>query len=204
MGEVNMNKMAALAVVCVALGITGCGEQQQNKEPEQVAASASAAGTATPGTEEASSAEDICSGPESANRQDASSVAMHFVGLSYCWDSTTDTSMKQGVLRTEPLMSEKFAQLQQQAPERGGFQSQFLTAHKINAKTTVEVSPTPGDVDQDIDGDKSARGVSVSWHWIGDEGKRLPGGSAQVIVYLEKNESQWEVVSQQVTNVEEK
>ena len=129
------------------------------------------------------------------DRTSATDVAQAFSAVSYCWDSTVDGRTTDGMLRAKEIMSSEFYQTQAQSQTRNMLQAQFNEAYKHEGYSTVKVSQTPGDTNQDIDGDKAVRGVSTQWQWVGRDGETLPGGTAQDNVYLEKHDGQWSVVA---------
>lgn len=176
----------------LAVGLAGCGNSEEAKDT----ASASSASS-----DPAEQALDNCPKPDEAIRSDPASVALTYENIAYCWDSSKDANTQAGTNRALALASQSWKDTQAKANTRNAFQGQFNTASKFDGVTDVKVYQGRGDMDADIDGDKAQRGIDITWSWIGPDGQKAPGGSAQDVVYLEKHDEQWEVVATQNTKI---
>lgn len=184
---------AGLTALALAFVLVGCGTQQTQKTESSPAAETST--TASPSSSAHTVADGTCYDLTQVDRTSATDVAQAFSAVSYCWDSTLDGRTTDGMLRAKEIMSAEFYQTQAESETRNVLQAQFNEAYKHEGYTSVKASQTPGDTNQDIDGDKAVRGVSTQWEWTGRDGKNLPGGRAQDNVYLEKHHGVWEVVA---------
>lgn len=190
--QMRARKTTLIAVLGVlALGLAGCGNNEESKETTASSSSANPAAQALAN----------CPAPDEAIRDDAASVALTYENIAYCWDSTKDPNTQAGTNRALPLASQSWKDTQAKAKTRNAFPAQFNTASKFHGVTDVKVSQGRGDMDADIDGDKAQRGIDVTWSWIGPDGQKAPGGSAQDVVYLEKHDGKWEVVATQNTKI---
>ncbi|MCP3425820.1 hypothetical protein NBM05_07320 [Rothia sp. AR01] len=183
-------KMIVPVIGLAVLAITGCGSSEEE------------ASEASPSPSEMQVADGHCMDVDAAHRDDPDSVGYTAASVMHCWDSTMDATMTDAALRAAPLMSEEWA-AQQTQPERNAIQGQFSAAAKHEAYSVPEVSRTGGDVDQNVDYDKVARGFTIEWEWQGRDGETVPGGSAQIMVYMEMHSGKWEVVGHHTTTVQE-
>ncbi len=186
----------ALTPVLLTATLSSCGSSESST-PEEPSSSSSVATSTTisPSNTARAIADNTCYKASDVDRTSATDVAQAFSAVSYCWDSTVDGRTTDGMLRAKEIMSSEFYQTQAQSQTRNMLQAQFNEAYKHEGYSTVKVSQTPGDTNQDIDGDKAVRGVSTQWQWVGRDGETLPGGTAQDNVYLEKHDGQWSVVA---------
>lgn len=199
----NYRTLTAISLTPLALAtvLVGCGTQQTQKTESSPAAetttsvSISPSVTASPSSSARTVADGTCYDLSDVDRTSATDVAQAYSAVSYCWDSTIDGRTTDGMLRAKEIMSDEFYQTQAESETRNMLQAQFNEAYKHEGYTSVKVSQTPGDTNQDIDGDKAVRGVSTQWEWTGRDGQNLPGGRAQDNVYLEKHNGVWEVVA---------
>lgn len=199
----NYRTLTALGLAPLALAtvLVGCGTQQTPSSESSPTAEASTSvsispsATASPSNSARTVADGTCYDLKQVDRTSATDVAQAYSAVAYCWDSTTDERTTDGILRAKEIMSDEFYQTQAQSQTRNALQAQFNQAYKHEGYTSVKVSQTPGDTNQDIDGDKAVRGVSTEWDWTGRDGQTLPGGRAQDNVYLEKHNGVWEVVA---------
>lgn len=197
----NYHTLIAVGLTPLALAsvLVGCGStQQENTDTSPTAestTSVSIAPTASPSTGTRTVADGTCYDLSQVDRTSATDVAQAYSAVAYCWDSTLDGRTTDGMLRAKDIMSDEFYQTQAESQTRNMLQAQFNEAYKHEGYTSVKVSQTPGDTNQDIDSDKAVRGVSTQWEWTGRDGQNLPGGRAQDNVYLEKHNGVWEVVA---------
>lgn len=178
-------------------------------------------------------ADGTCVNPDSVSRYSAESVGRAFIGISYCWDSTIDAGMQSGTERARPLMSEQWAQAVlegDQSQRRNTLQYQFTKASEHQAYTKLRIYRTSSHLDghshiqetpSGTQGEATSQesssapvlseegyetatvGYTVYWDWVGRDGVNLPGGKAQVMVYLEKRDDGWTVVGAVPTIFEE-
>lgn len=191
-------KIAYVAFTALAMTpiYAGCSSGQASKEGATPQSSTTVAASPTFASSSANAiADGTCYEASAVNRQSATDVAQAFSAVSYCWDSTLDARTTDGMLRAKELMSNDFYETQQASQTRNMLQAQFNEAYKHQAYSSVKVSQTPGDTNQDIDADKAVRGVSTEWEWVGRDGEILNGGKAQDNVYLEKHDGLWTVVA---------
>lgn len=193
--------VVGLMPLALATVLVGCGTQETQETESSPAAetttsvSISPSTTASPSPSTRTVADGTCYDLSRVDRTSATDVAQAYSAVSYCWDSTLDGRTTDGMLRAKDIMSEQFYQTQAESQTRNMLQAQFNEAYKHEGYTSVKVSQTPGDTNQDIDTDKAVRGVSTEWEWTGRDGETLPGGRAQDNVYLEKHNGFWEVVA---------
>lgn len=185
-----------LTPVLLTAALSGCGSSDTPAPEESSSSTPVATPTATESSHTANAiADGTCYQVSDVDRISATDVAQAFSAVSYCWDSTVDGRTTDGMLRAQEIMSPEFYQTQAQSQTRNMLQAQFNEAYKHQGYTSVKVSQTPGDTNQDIDTDKAVRGVSTQWAWAGRDGQTLPGGTAQDNVYLEQRDGQWVVVA---------
>jgi hypothetical protein len=99
-------------------------------------------------------------------------------------------------------MSAKFAATLKE-PERNGAQGQWVRAGAHEAYSVPWIKPTAGDASQDVSAEKAVRSFDASWAWKGRDGQSIPGGMEQVVFYLEKHGSQWEIAGYSVNYSED-
>lgn len=199
----NYRALTAVGLIPLALAtvLVGCGAQQtpssQSSPTAETSTSVSVSASTTASTSPSTRAvaDGTCYNLAQVDRTSATDVAQAFSAVAYCWDSTTDGRTTDGMLRAKDIMSEQFYQTQAESQTRNMLQAQFNEVYKHEGYTSVKVSQTPGDTNQDIDSDKAVRGVSTQWEWTGRDGETLSGGRAQDNVYLEKHNGVWEVVA---------
>lgn len=180
-------------LVLVTLMSTGCHRGNE-----------ATSSTASPSSLSAHTAEQAlekCPNPGEAVRADATSVAVTYENIAYCWDSTKDPSTQAATTRALALASGPWKDTQAAAKPPNAFQEQFDTAAHFNGVTDVTVSPAGDGVDAGTDAETTQRTVDITWTWVGDDGQKAPGGRAQDIVYLEKNAGQWEVIATENTHM---
>jgi hypothetical protein len=135
--------------------------------------------------------------PEDADRTDVESTAEVAALMLHSWDTTTDTIQTAAAIRAIPLMSNEWA-ANQVEPERNGAQGEWLEPAKHQAYSAPSIVPAPGDVSEDVAEDKAIRAYDVSWRWISRDGTELTTTGRQIVtIYLEKHDSQWDVVGHQ-------
>jgi hypothetical protein len=135
--------------------------------------------------------------PKDADRTDVESTAEVAALMLHSWDTTSDTTQTAAAIRAIPLMSNEWA-TNQVEPERNGAQGEWLEPAAHQAYSAPFIVPAPGDVSQDVADDKAIRAYDVSWRWISRDGTELTAPGRQIVtVYLEKHDSQWNVVGHQ-------
>lgn len=128
-----------------------------------------------------------------ADRHSADSTAATVVELLYTWDTAVDADRVSAIERAAPLLKQPWkseaATVMQQIPVAGWDQ-----AAKHQAFSKTELSIKANDTAQDFGPDRAVRAFHVEWTWTGRDGQTTPGGSTEVIVYLERSGTQWSVV----------
>ena len=201
---ISVKPMRSFCVLgLVALAAAGCasGEQAAGPSPSSDSTSTSTSSSAQ-GPQVRELADGTCRSPGQADRSSASSTAATAAAIMYCWDSTMDRTQTASALRARSLMSAKFAATVKE-PERNGNQAQWVKAGAHEAYSVPTVKPTPGDANEDVASDKAIRSFNVSWTWKGRDSQSVPGGMEQVVYYLEKHGSQWQIVGYSVNYSED-
>lgn len=190
----------ALLVAAILLVVYALGQIAGTDSKDSASSTESTSVTATATADTASLLDQHCMHAENVSLDDAKTVSLSWANIAYCWDSTQDTMMTDGQLRTKALDTDKYAATIVR-PERSALSSQFMEAKKINGYSVVDVTPLAFDNPAAEDGATASAeqpteyyAWHIRWSWRGDNGQTVDGGYTSVIVtVVQGDDGKWRV-----------